>query len=362
MLGFKHSESTRERLSNLYTGRKISEQVREKMSGTITASKFAQSQRPSASPNSLDHSLQVHPQSRSIMASRCIQTRSVTASKWISKLARSQPPSASPNSLDHGLQVYLQTRSITASKCIQTCSITASKCISNLAPLRSPSLHDHCLHVHLQTRSITASKCISQLALLRSSSSHNHHLQVHLQSLTNAASKYIFEKRWRVYGDTGVTQVDRVTGNRYSADPGVYRHHLISSSSYHTMKIHTLSFPTFGLTRSVWDYLNPCNWVDPQRQVESYLLTRFLHSSNQKSSFLWIQSGCRGKRGGVLMVGSVPSSCIISPQWPPKWCISKFSQWACIDTPLIMLDYHLWPDWPYVYIFKDLNNACLIMM
>ena len=32
MLGFKHSESTRERLSNLYTGRKISEQVREKMS------------------------------------------------------------------------------------------------------------------------------------------------------------------------------------------------------------------------------------------------------------------------------------------------------------------------------------------
>jgi len=52
-----------------------------------------------------------------------------------------------------------------------------------------------------------------------------------------------------VYGDTGVTEVDRVMGCIYLAVSGVYRHHLISILSYHTMKMHTLSFPTFGLTR-----------------------------------------------------------------------------------------------------------------
>jgi len=57
-----------------------------------------------------------------------------------------------------------------------------------------------------------------------------------------------------VYGDRGVTEVDRVTGSIYSADPGLDRHHLISISSHHIMIIHTLSFPTFGLTRSVRDF------------------------------------------------------------------------------------------------------------
>ena len=69
-----------------------------------------------------------------------------------------------------------------------------------------------------------------------------------------------------------------MTGSVYSADPGVDRHHLISISSYHTMKIHTLSFPTFGLTRSVRDIVDPRNWVDPHGCVVSYLLT-FLCSS-----------------------------------------------------------------------------------
>ena len=37
----------------------------------------------------------------------------------------------------------------------------------------------------------------------------------------------------------------------YSGDPGVDRQHLIFISSCPTTKIHTLSFATFGLTRSV---------------------------------------------------------------------------------------------------------------
>ena len=50
-------------------------------------------------------------------------------------------------------------------------------------------------------------------------------------------------------------------GSIYSADPGVDRHHPISISSNHTKKMHTLSFPTFGLTRSVRDIMDPHNCV-----------------------------------------------------------------------------------------------------
>ena len=45
--------------------------------------------------------------------------------------------------------------------------------------------------------------------------------------------------------------MDRETGSIYSADSGVDRYHLISISSYDTMKIQNLSFPTVGLTWSV---------------------------------------------------------------------------------------------------------------
>jgi len=99
----------------------------------------------STPPIPLGHGLQVHPQTRSIMASKCI-----------SKLARSQASSASPKLLDHGFQ---------------TRSITASKCISNNArswpPSASPNSLDHSLQVHPQTRSIAASKWISKLARSR---------------------------------------------------------------------------------------------------------------------------------------------------------------------------------------------------
>jgi hypothetical protein len=68
----------------------------------------------------------------------------------------------------------------------------------------------------------------------------------------------------------GVTEVDRVMGSMYLADPRVDRCHLTSIWSFHTMKIHTLSFPTCGLTWSVRGYVNL------QRQVALYLLIWFL--------------------------------------------------------------------------------------
>jgi len=119
----------------------------------------------------LDHGLQVHFQTSSITASRCIyelhdrghqmhlQTHSIAAFKCISefnlilackcfsKLARLRPPSASLSSLDHGLTVHLQTRSITASKCI-------SKLTSFGPPSPSPNSLDHGLRVYLWILSI----------------------------------------------------------------------------------------------------------------------------------------------------------------------------------------------------------------
>jgi len=115
--------------------------------------------------------------------------------------------------------------------------------------------------VHLQTRSIPASRCISEF--IRSPSP---------SASQTRSIKYILNERRQLYGDTEVTEVDRVTGSIYLADPGVDRHHLISISSYLTMQIHTLSFPTFGLTCSFQDF------VDPHGQVVPYLLT-VLHSS-----------------------------------------------------------------------------------
>jgi len=139
---------------------------------------------------------------------------------------------------------------------LKTLSITISECISKLAQLRPASQHGPGLQVILQTHSTTMLECISQV--IRSPSPN---------ASQTRSIQYIFKERWRLSGDTGVMEVDRVTGSKYSADPGVDRHHLVSISSYHTQKIHPLSFPTFGLTRSVRDFMDPRNCVDSHSRV-----------------------------------------------------------------------------------------------
>ena len=164
-----------------------------------------------------------------------------TASKYSSELARSRPPSASLSSLNLGLQLHLETRSIPASKCISEFSRSQS-------PSASPNAIDHSLKVHLQTRTITASKCI------------------------------VKERRW-VSGDKGVTEVEWATRSIYSGHPAVDRQHLIFISSCHTTNIHTLSFLTFGLTRSFRDFVDPRNCADPHGRcsiISSHLLLTLL--------------------------------------------------------------------------------------
>jgi len=65
-----------------------------------------------------------------------------------------QPLSTGAISLCHSPQVHVQSHSITASKCITTVARSGHLCS-----------HDHGLKVHLQTRLITSSKCIPKLAL-----------------------------------------------------------------------------------------------------------------------------------------------------------------------------------------------------
>jgi hypothetical protein len=131
-----------------------------------------------------------------------LQTRSIKAFIYISKLASSRPPSLSADSLGYNLHVR---------------TFMASKFVSKLARSRSPraflSFPDLSPQVNLQTRSITASKCISQVTQSVSPSACHKRL-----------IKYIFKERQRLYGDTGVTEVDRVTGSIYSADRSLSRY------------------------------------------------------------------------------------------------------------------------------------------
>jgi len=114
---------------------------------------------------------------------------------------------------------------------------------------------NHGLQMHLSVHSIPASNCIDQTS-----------------SIT--ASKYIIRQRHWVYGDSGVTVVEWATWSIYSGNPGVHRQPLIFILSCHTTIIHTLSFPTFGLTCSFRDFMNH------HGGVVSNLLIFFPHPSN----------------------------------------------------------------------------------
>jgi len=258
-------------------------------SRSITASecisKLTRPQPPSAWPTSLDYSLPVH-----------LSVHTIWVSNWISKLAQLGPPGASLSSLDLGFQLHLQTR-----------SLMASKCISKLGRLRIPSASPSSLNLRLQLppqpRSITASKFITGSTQSRSpiasSNSLNHGRLVHVWSRSPIASPNSLHNSLQVYR-WGTTQ------NIFSGDPWVSRHHFIFISSYHTTKIHILSCPTFGLTRSFQDF------VDSHGRVVSYLLT-FLCSLSWNCLISWILFGCHERCGGMLMVGTMPSISVVLP-------------------------------------------------
>jgi len=162
--------------------------------------------------------------------------------------------------------------------------------------------------------------------------------------------RYIVNARRWLYEDTGVMVVDRVMGSLYSPDPRVDRYYLISISTCHTLKIHTLSFQTFSVTHSFHSFVDPGYCLYPPCQVEIYLLTRFQLSSNPNRCLWWSLFGCCEQCGRVLMVSVSAFSQHCFTTMASKWCMSKYSQWACPGAPPIMLKYHLEPDRLYGYI------------
>jgi len=65
------------------------------------------------------------------------------------------------------------------------------------------------------------------------------------------------------------------------------RRFAVSSRFVGLYEIHTVSFPSFELTRSFYDFVNLRHCVDPRGRVVSYLHTFILHSSSQVDSWSW---------------------------------------------------------------------------
>ena len=176
------------------------------------------------------HQVQHHPKIKSLPLPACFPLR-----KYYSNLAWSFPASASPNSLNHGLPVHLWVHSIAVSNCI-------SKLARSQPQSASPNSLYHSLQVHLWVHSISASKCICNLSRSRPQSaplsSLNLSLQVHLSTHSITASKYIVNQRRRVYGDTGVMEVDCAMGEYIFGTPRGRE----KSSHFHLMWIPAIAW------------------------------------------------------------------------------------------------------------------------
>jgi len=94
--------------------------------------------------------------------------------------------------------------------------------------------------------------------------------------------------------------------------------HLFYITSCDTTKTHSLLFRTFSITCPFGDLLDHCNCMDPHRQEVSYLLTCFLQSMSWNSSPYTMGFKCCERCGEMLMVGSLHSRSLISPQRPPS--------------------------------------------
>jgi len=140
----------------------------------------------------------------------------------------------------------------------------------------------------------------------------------------------------------------------YSKDPGVDRHHLIFISSRGTKKIHTLSFPTFGQTCSFQDF------VHPDGRVVSYLLSFFLCSLRYNLSPSRILFGCRERCGRMLIVVSLPSSSVISPQWPPSGA-SLGSHNVYLQMFLQLFSTNICGRIDHMYIYRDTEIMQVIL-
>jgi len=110
-------------------------------------------------------------------------------------------------------------------------------------------------------------------------------------------------KQCRSIEDTGIIEMDRATGSIYLGVPGVDRHHLIlqnTNSIFPSTSSHALSPSIQRSTQCVYFVYWP--------GTTSYTPSHVLCSWSQNCSFSQITFGCHERWGGVLVMGSLPSS------------------------------------------------------
>jgi hypothetical protein len=140
-----------------------------------------------------------------------------------------------------------------------------------------------------------------------------------------------------------------VMRSTYLGDPGEHRHHLIFISSCYTTYIHTLSFLTFGLNVSFRDLVTQCNCEDSHGQVVSSLPTSFLSASSYNLFASRALFGHCERCGGILMVGCLPSSSVVSPLRPPSGA-SPGSLNGCLQVLLRLCSTTICDQIDYIYI------------
>jgi len=115
-----------------------------------------------------------------------------------------------------------------------------------------------------------------------------------------------------------VMEVARAMGSTYSGDPVVDTHHHIFITFYHTTKLDTLSFPPFaGFLGSTQLH----GFSQPDSIISSHPLPTLL---KPELCFLTNSVWMSQEVGETLMVGSLPSSSVVSPQQPPSGASVSF--------------------------------------
>ena len=134
------------------------------------------------------------------------------------------------------------------------------------------------------------------------------------------------------YRDTGVVEMDWVTGSMFSGDPGVDISSDLISSHLIIQRLKHSIVPIF------WSHLlfsrlhvDPRNCVDTHSRVVSYLLTLFLPSLSQNFAFSLIPFGKLQEVRRSVTIASLPSSSAVPPQMEPKrgfWFGKLSTEWC----------------------------------
>jgi len=216
-----------------------------------------------------------------------------------------------------------------------------SSCRTSLPP--SLSSLNRGLQVQLQTPSIPGSIYISQFTQSQSPSGSpnrlDHGLQAHLE-------RAMWGIRWYKVDGVEQSEVESIFGrprNRYASS----HFHLILSSNEDThynfpnYYSHSLSLRFSGSTQL-------CGSSKPCSIISSHPLPSLLKPEPRfPMNSVWMLM-C----GGLLLVDSLPSSSIVSPQFPPSGASLSFLTW-CVQLLLLLCSTIICGQIDHMYIYRE---------